>query len=48
MRDNKSLSHTRWDCEYHIAFIPKRRQKAIFGGLRRSRLQSTLGLYKSK
>jgi|TARA_R110002167_G_scaffold13128_6_gene55421 putative transposase len=35
MRDYKSLSYTRWDCKYHIVFIPKRRQKLIFGGLRK-------------
>mgnify|MGYP003636774852 CR=1 len=35
MRDYKSLSHTSWDCKYHIVFIPKRRQKLIFGGLRK-------------
>jgi hypothetical protein len=23
MRDYKSLSHTCWDCKYHIVFIPK-------------------------
>ena len=21
--DSKSLSHTRWKCQYHIVFIPK-------------------------
>ena len=35
MRDYKSLSHTRWDCKYHIVFIPKRRQKLIFGAIRK-------------
>jgi putative transposase len=35
MRDYKSLSHTRWDCKYHIVFIPKRPQKLIFRGLRK-------------
>ncbi|MEE0301570.1 MAG: IS200/IS605 family transposase, partial [Blautia sp.] len=25
--DNKSLSHTRWKCQYHIVFIPKYRKK---------------------
>ncbi|MGI9274981.1 MAG: IS200/IS605 family transposase, partial [Endozoicomonas sp.] len=25
MRDYRSLAHTRWDCKYHIVFIPKRR-----------------------
>jgi putative transposase len=35
IRDYKSLSHTRWDCKYHIVFIPKRRQKLIYGVIRR-------------
>ena len=35
MRDYKSLSHTRWDCKYHIVFIPKNRKKAIYGELRK-------------
>ncbi len=29
-----SLSHTKWDCKYHIVFIPKYRKKRIFGTLR--------------
>lgn len=34
-RDNESsLSHTRWNCMYHIVFIPKYRRKAIYGKLR--------------
>ena len=35
MRDYKSLSHTRWDCKYHVVFIPKKRQKLIYGDLRK-------------
>jgi putative transposase len=35
MKEYQSLAHTRWDCKYHVVFIPKRRKKAIFGGLRR-------------
>jgi putative transposase len=35
MRDYKSLSHTRWDCKYHIVLIPKKRRKIIFGTLRK-------------
>ena len=35
MPDYKSLTHTRWDCKYHVVFIPKRRQKVIYGRLRR-------------
>ncbi|WP_419905643.1 IS200/IS605 family transposase [Kiloniella sp.] len=34
MRDYKSLAHTRCDCKYHVVFIPKRRQKVIYGNLR--------------
>lgn len=34
MKEYQSLSHTRWDCKYHVVFIPKRRKKRIFGGLR--------------
>ena len=35
MKDSKSLSHTRWDCKYHVVFIPKRRKKRIYGSLRK-------------
>ena len=31
----QSLSHSRWDCKYHIVFIPKRRQKVFYGKLRK-------------
>ncbi len=29
-----SLSHTKWECKYHVVFIPKYRKKRIFGTLR--------------
>ena len=32
--DESSLSHTRWDCKYHIVFAPKFRRKEIFGTLK--------------
>ncbi len=35
MRDYQSLAHTRWDCKYHLVFIPKRRRKVIYGKLRK-------------
>ena len=34
MRSIESLSHTRWECKYHIVFIPKYQKKAIFGQIR--------------
>jgi putative transposase len=35
MREYQSLSHTKWNCKYHIVFKPKWRKKAIFGKLRK-------------
>ena len=32
--DSKSLSHTKWKCQYHIVFIPKYRKKQQYGRLR--------------
>jgi putative transposase len=30
----ESLSHTKWECKYHIVFIPKYHKKALYGALR--------------
>ena len=30
----ESLSHTKWECKYHVVFIPKYRRKALYGELR--------------
>ena len=35
MKEYQSLSHARWDCKYHVVFIPKRRKSRIFGVLRK-------------
>ena len=35
MKEYQSLSHTRWDCKYHVVYIPKRRKKKVFGAVRR-------------
>ena len=32
--DDSSLSHTRWNCKYHIVFIPKYRRKEIYGQIK--------------
>ena len=34
MNDNSSLSHTSWNCKYHIVFAPKYRRAAIYGKIR--------------
>ena len=31
----RSLSHWKWDCKYHVVFIPKKRRKALFAQARR-------------
>ena len=35
MREVNSLNHTRWECKYHIVFIPKYRKKVLFGQIRK-------------
>jgi len=35
LTDQQSLSHTRWECKYHVVFIPKYRRKVIYKELRR-------------
>ena len=32
--DSHSLSHTKWECQYHIVFIPKYRRKVLYGKVR--------------
>jgi len=34
MDDYESLKHTRWECKYHIVFIPKCRRKKLYEQLR--------------
>ena len=31
----ESLNHTKWDCKYHVVFIPKGRRKVLYQQLRR-------------
>ena len=31
----QSLSHSKWDCKYHVVFIPKKRRKVLFQQARR-------------
>ena len=35
MDENGSLSHTRWECKYHVVFIPKCRRKTLYEQLRK-------------
>ena len=35
MDEAGNLNHTKWECKYHVVFIPKRRRKVLYGELRR-------------
>ena len=35
MDEAESLSHTKWECKYHVVFIPKCRRKVLYQELRR-------------
>src|SRR4030088_250273 len=35
MDDYESLSHSKWECKYHVVFIPKCRRKTLYLELRR-------------
>jgi putative transposase len=35
MESAESLSHTKWECKYHVVFIPKCRRKVLYGSVRR-------------
>jgi putative transposase len=34
MDDRENLSHTKWECKYHVIWIPKYRKKVLFAKLR--------------
>ena len=35
MEEYHNQNHTKWDCKYHVVFIPKCRRKVLYGELRR-------------
>lgn len=35
MENEQSLTHTKWDCKYHIVWIPKYRKKKLYGEIRK-------------
>ena len=35
MATYESLSHSKWDCKYHIVFVPKGRKKELYGKVRK-------------
>ena len=39
-----SLAHTKWDCVYHVVWIPKHRRKVMYGDPRREIVEIIRGL----
>ena len=37
MNKEQSLSHSTWECKYHVVFIPKCRRRTLYEQLRRHR-----------
>ena len=35
MDEHQSLNHSKWECKYHVVFIPKCRRKTLYAQLRR-------------
>jgi putative transposase len=35
MDSAQSLCHTKWDCKYHVVWIPKCRRKVLYGRIRK-------------
>ena len=35
MKNYRSLNHTRWDCKYHVVFIPKCRKRKLYAEIRK-------------
>ena len=36
MNNTESLSHSKWECKYHVVWIPKCRRKALYEQLRKN------------
>ncbi len=46
--DKNSLSHTRWECKYHLVFAPKYRRQVIYGKIKADVAQILSELCKRK
>ena len=48
MDDSQSLCHSKWDCKYHVVWIPKGRRKALYGRIRQHLGELFHGLARQK
>jgi putative transposase len=44
----ESLSHTKWECKYHVVFIPKCRRRTLYGELRKPLIEVFRDLARQK
>ena len=47
MERYESLNHTKWECKYHVVWIPKGRKKVLYAQLRKE-LEGCCGCCRSK
>jgi REP-associated tyrosine transposase len=48
MDDTKSLCHSKWECKYHVVWIPKSRRKVLYGRIRKYLAELLQGLARQK
>ena len=48
MDESESLSHAKWECKYHVVFIPKCRRRTLYEQLRRHLGEVLRGLAEHK
>jgi putative transposase len=48
MDDTKSLCHSKWECKYHVVWIPKSRRKVLYGRIRKYLAELLHGLARQK
>ena len=48
MDEQQSLNHSKWECKYHVVFIPKCRRKTLYAQLRRHLEEVFRGLAEQK
>lgn len=44
----QSLSHSKWNCKYHLIFVPKKRKKVLYGKIRKELVKIFHALAKQK
>ncbi len=48
MQEYQSLNHTKWDCKYHVVWIPKYRKKTLYGTIKKQSVPALRELARQK